>query len=152
MAARKPIRRSQVSSVQRPDNDDPQDDDLNTDVEDNTDDDTDIDTEGSDDESNGDDTPPVDPETETPATPEEPQERMMGAPRDGRVFRAGEPIVFKGTKRGGVIISDEHIYRGVRAPGSTRFRFHQVLRKGAEVPSGKCKEVTKGEYQTNTPF
>jgi hypothetical protein len=143
MAAKKTLRRPLNSprTEVNPDgpNDDVDEEDLENpspDTDDTGDADTDADSES--DKSDGEEQPG---ETLPP---------MLGKPRDGRTFRAGEPVTFKGVKKGGIILCQERIYRGVQQPGSDRFRYHQVLSPGSELSASKVKEISAGEYQANT--
>lgn len=76
---------------------------------------------------------------------------MRGAPRDGRTYRVGQKVVFKGRKVGGMIVSEENIYRGTLRADESRWRFRLLLGKGSEVPAGKTRVVKdgNGEYSTD---
>jgi hypothetical protein len=63
-------------------------------------------------------------------------------------YRMGDPVIFKGEKRGGIIHVLEPVYRGVKTPGTDRWRFHLLLGKGAQVAAGKCKEADGGRYES----
>jgi hypothetical protein len=135
----------------RPANQQPDNNDPDTDLEEETLETDESDADGSEDVNADQDQGAGDNESQDGSQgADEAPERMMGAPRDGRTYRAGEDIVFKGEKRGGVIVSTENIYRGVKAPGSDRYRFHQVLARGVEVPGAKCTEISEGEYKATT--
>jgi hypothetical protein len=108
----------------------------------------DVDTDGADDDSpeeNNDDNENAE-EQQPPA--EESRPRMMGAPRDGRTFAPGDKILFKAEARGGLLVVQEPVYRGAIAPNSTRWRYHLLLGKGAEIPASKAKQISQGEYES----
>jgi hypothetical protein len=146
--AKKAVRRNNLPQQQREVNPNFNDDD---DDEEQTDDTSQTDADGSDDgnpdpaQGEGDNEP-----QEASQAVEEALPRMLGKPRNGKTFRVGEEIVFKGKKVGGMIISDENIYRGVLAPNSTRFRYHLVVGKGGSVPAANATEISEGEYKATT--
>lgn len=72
-------------------------------------------------------------------------ERMTGAPRDGKSFQAGEPVILKGIQKGGLLVVQEPVYRAVRSTTSSRWRFHLLVARGAEISMGKVKELGKRE-------
>lgn len=73
-------------------------------------------------------------------------EHIPGAPKDGRTFRVGQPVIFKGEKRGGSVVALENVYRATQHPTSSRTRFFQLLVKGSEVPAAKVRELPDGSY------
>lgn len=87
---------------------------------------------------------------ESAQEPEEKPERMLGAPRDGRSFRPGEKVIFEGVQRGGLIHVTKPVYRGVKTPGTDRWRFHLLLGKGSTVSASKAKPVEdkKGSFES----
>lgn len=91
----------------------------------------------------GDDVDTVD--TEDDEDDEIVSEHIPGAPRDGRAFRAGEPVILKGVQRGGFLVVQEPVYRAVQAPGSSRWRFHLLVARHAEVSLQKVKEIGERE-------
>lgn len=74
---------------------------------------------------------------------------MTGRPRDGRTFRYGEKVIFKGVQRGGIVEVQENVYQGRVAPGSARWRYHLLMAKGSQVPGTKAKALPEGEYEVN---
>lgn len=129
-AAKKALRKP--TTQQQPDNDNPDVDEEE--LGDTTADEVDGD---SGDESDSEETTSVD---VAPVAAEEP-ERLMGAPRDGRTFRTGETVIVKGKEQGGFIVVQEPVYRASRTPQSSRWRFHLLFARGAEIPKGQTKEV-----------
>jgi hypothetical protein len=87
-----------------------------------------------------------DPE-EPPLTPVD--DYIPGAPKDGRTFRAGQPVIFKGEKRGGNVVALENVYRATQHPTSSRTRFFQLLVRGSEVPAAKVRELSDGNYESD---
>ena len=87
----------------------------------------------------------TEPEESDDVTEEEsPQlERLLGAPKDGRTFQPGEKVIVKGIEKGGFIVVQEAVYRAARTPQSSRWRYHLLYSKGAQIPKGKTKIVDK---------
>lgn len=152
-APRKPIRRSGTTTPQRPTNQtpDPEEDEEETvvteDQDDSTDPETDLGEDGNDGDDSG-DSPDDNQPSESIQSTNDDLPPMRGAPRDGRTFRVGEKVIFKGEKRGGLIYVVEPVYRGVLSPGSDRYRFHLLLGKGSSVSSSKAKEVESGVFES----
>lgn len=83
-------------------------------------------------------------------------ERLIGAPRDGRSFQPGEPVVLKGIQKGGLLTVQEPVYRAVKAPGSSRWRYHLLMSRGSQIAMSKVKEIgaredakSVGTFQTD---
>lgn len=153
MVAKRPLKRATNTGRTQPDTSPA--DDVDEDELENLDDEPTTDKPTEDDEDKGGGNPNETGEDPNPDNPqlrlaaEEAPEHIPGAPQDGRTYAAGQPVVFKGEKRGGTIVAMENVYRATKHPTSSRWRFHQLLVKGSELPSTKVKELTKGEYESD---
>lgn len=132
--AKRPLKKA-VRSGQQPDNQRP-DEDLEEEIVE-----TDATLEDDNEDGDGPDNDEDEPAAAAPVAQDEPLEPIKGAPRDGKTFRTGEKVVFKGEKKGGEVVSMENIYRASKHPTSSRWRFHLILSKGGSVPVGKTRAI-----------